>query len=57
MHVANPLITVVRAWVIKAENDLKTAVHTLKWSWKRVLTPFLPFQFPLLLASFLEIEE
>jgi HEPN domain-containing protein len=30
MPAANPLIVVVRGWVSKAENDLKTATHTLK---------------------------
>src|SRR5262249_3111213 len=25
----NPVIAVVREWVVKAENDLKTAIHTL----------------------------
>src|SRR5438046_2890992 len=30
MPAADPLITVVRAWVIKAENDLKNAAPTLK---------------------------
>jgi HEPN domain-containing protein len=25
----NPVVAVVREWVVKAENDLKTAIHTL----------------------------
>jgi HEPN domain-containing protein len=29
MPSANPILAVVREWVVKAENDLKTAIHTL----------------------------
>jgi len=30
MVVDEPTLVVVRGWVIKAENDLKNAAHTLK---------------------------
>jgi HEPN domain-containing protein len=30
MRGPDPLITVVGAWVVKADNDLKNAAHTLK---------------------------
>jgi len=29
MPTPNAVITVIREWVVKAENDLKTAAHTL----------------------------